>query len=115
MLGRKELHCIRATTLDEYCKYIEKDSALERCFQQVYVNQTSVEDTVSILHGLRGRYELHHGVRISDSALVEIAILADRCISDRFLPDKAIDFVDEAAAKLKMEITLKPTALIVLY
>ena len=111
MLGRKELHCIRATTLDEYCKYIENDPALERCFQQVYVNQPLVEDTVSILHGLHERYELHHGVRISDSALVEVAILADRYISDRFLPDKAIDFIDEAAAKLKMEIMSKPTTL----
>ncbi|CAM6114861.1 unnamed protein product [Calypogeia fissa] len=111
MLGRGELRCIGATTLDEYRKYIEKDPALERRFQQVYVDQPSVEDTVSILRGLRERYELHHAVRISDSALVEAAVLADRYISDRFLPDKAIDLVDEAAAKLKMEITSKPTAL----
>lgn len=111
MLGRGELRCIGATTLDEYRKYIEKDPALERRFQQVYVDQPSVEDTISILRGLRERYELHHGVRISDSALVEAAILSDRYISDRFLPDKAIDLVDEAAAKLKMEITSKPTAL----
>eukprot|EP00246_Nothoceros_aenigmaticus_P003893 TRINITY_DN1511_c0_g1_i1.p1 TRINITY_DN1511_c0_g1~~TRINITY_DN1511_c0_g1_i1.p1 ORF type:complete len:1026 (+),score=248.95 TRINITY_DN1511_c0_g1_i1:450-3527(+) len=111
MLGRGELRCIGATTLDEYRKYIEKDPALERRFQQVYVDQPSVEDTVSILRGLRERYELHHGVRISDSALVEAAMLADRYISDRFLPDKAIDLVDEAAAKLKMEITSKPTSL----
>ena len=111
MLGRGELRCIGATTLDEYRKYIEKDPALERRFQQVYVDQPSVEDTVSILRGLRERYELHHGVRISDSALVEAAMLADRYIADRFLPDKAIDLVDEAAAKLKMEITSKPTAL----
>lgn len=111
MLGRGELRCIGATTLDEYRKYIEKDPALERRFQQVYVDQPSVEDTISILRGLRERYELHHGVRISDSALVEAAVLADRYISDRFLPDKAIDLVDEAAAKLKMEITSKPTAL----
>ncbi|XP_024382965.1 chaperone protein ClpB3, chloroplastic [Physcomitrium patens] len=111
MLGRGELRCIGATTLDEYRKYIEKDPALERRFQQVYVDQPSVEDTVSILRGLRERYELHHGVRISDSALVESAMLADRYIADRFLPDKAIDLVDEAAAKLKMEITSKPTAL----
>uniref|UniRef100_A0A0C9RHL9 TSA: Wollemia nobilis Ref_Wollemi_Transcript_21734_3306 transcribed RNA sequence n=1 Tax=Wollemia nobilis TaxID=56998 RepID=A0A0C9RHL9_9CONI len=111
MLGRGELRCIGATTLDEYRKYLEKDPALERRFQQVYVDQPSVEDTISILRGLRERYELHHGVRISDSALVEAAILADRYISDRFLPDKAIDLVDEAAAKLKMEITSKPTAL----
>ncbi|KAJ8640439.1 hypothetical protein MRB53_017133 [Persea americana] len=111
MLGRGELRCIGATTLDEYRKYIEKDPALERRFQQVYVDQPSVEDTISILRGLRERYELHHGVRISDSALVEAALLSDRYISGRFLPDKAIDLVDEAAAKLKMEITSKPTAL----
>ncbi|KAL3568039.1 hypothetical protein D5086_030690 [Populus alba] len=111
MLGRGELRCIGATTLDEYRKYIEKDPALERRFQQVYVDQPTVADTVSILRGLRERYELHHGVRISDSALVEAAILSDRYISGRFLPDKAIDLVDEAAAKLKMEITSKPTAL----
>lgn len=111
MLGRGELRCIGATTLDEYRKYIEKDPALERRFQQVYVDQPSVEDTISILRGLRERYELHHGVRISDSALVEAAVLSDRYISGRFLPDKAIDLVDEAAAKLKMEITSKPTAL----
>ncbi|CAA6657424.1 unnamed protein product [Spirodela intermedia] len=111
MLGRGELRCIGATTLDEYRKYIEKDPALERRFQQVFVDQPSVEDTISILRGLRERYELHHGVRISDSALVEAAILSDRYISGRFLPDKAIDLVDEAAAKLKMEITSKPTAL----
>lgn len=111
MLGRGELRCIGATTLDEYRKYIEKDPALERRFQQVYVDQPSVEDTISILRGLRERYELHHGVRISDNALVEAAMLSDRYISGRFLPDKAIDLVDEAAAKLKMEITSKPTAL----
>ncbi|KAL5999263.1 Chaperone protein ClpB3, chloroplastic [Asimina triloba] len=111
MLGRGELRCIGATTLDEYRKYVEKDPALERRFQQVYVDQPSVEDTISILRGLRERYELHHGVRISDSALVEAAILSDRYISGRFLPDKAIDLVDEAAARLKMEITSKPTAL----
>uniref|UniRef100_A0A2N9GYD5 Clp R domain-containing protein n=1 Tax=Fagus sylvatica TaxID=28930 RepID=A0A2N9GYD5_FAGSY len=111
MLGRGELHCIGATTLDEYRKYIEKDPALERRFQQVYVDQPTVDDTISILRGLRERYELHHGVRISDGALVEAAILSDRYISGRFLPDKAIDLVDEAAAKLKMEITSKPTAL----
>ncbi|KAJ8439045.1 hypothetical protein Cgig2_014465 [Carnegiea gigantea] len=111
MLGRGELRCIGATTLDEYRKYIEKDPALERRFQQVYVDQPSVEDTISILRGLRERYELHHGVRISDGALVEAAVLSDRYISGRFLPDKAIDLVDEAAAKLKMEITSKPTAL----
>ncbi|EFJ10014.1 hypothetical protein SELMODRAFT_159833 [Selaginella moellendorffii] len=111
MLGRGELRCIGATTLDEYRKYIEKDPALERRFQQVFVDQPTVEDTISILRGLRERYELHHGVRISDSALVAAALLSDRYISDRFLPDKAIDLVDEAAAKLKMEITSKPTHL----
>ena len=97
--------------IDEYRKYIEKDPALERRFQQVLVDAPSVEDTISILRGLRERYELHHGVRISDSALVDAAVLADRYIADRFLPDKAIDLVDEAAAKLKMEITSKPVAL----
>ena len=111
MLGRGELRCIGATTLDEYRQYIEKDPALERRFQQVYVAQPTVEDTVTILRGLRERYELHHGVSISDNALVEAAVLSDRYIADRFLPDKAIDLVDEAAAKLKMEITSKPTVL----
>ena len=111
MLGRGELRCIGATTLDEYRKYIEKDPALERRFQQVFVDQPTVAQTVSILRGLRERYEVHHGVRISDNALVEAAVLSDRYIADRFLPDKAIDLIDEAAAKLKMEITSKPTAL----
>ncbi|KAL2939968.1 Chaperone protein ClpB4 mitochondrial [Bienertia sinuspersici] len=111
MLGRGELRCIGATTLNEYRKYIEKDPALERRFQQVFCGQPSVEDTVSILRGLRERYELHHGVKISDGALVAAAILSDRYITERFLPDKAIDLVDEAAAKLKMEITSKPTEL----
>jgi ATP-dependent Clp protease ATP-binding subunit ClpB len=111
MLARGELRCIGATTLDEYRKYIEKDAALERRFQQVYVDQPSVEDTISILRGLRERYELHHGVKISDTALVAAATLSTRYISDRFLPDKAIDLVDEAAAKLKMEITSKPEEL----
>ena len=111
MLARGELRCIGATTLDEYRQNIEKDAALERRFQQVYVDQPSVQDTISILRGLRERYELHHGVTISDSALVEAAVLSDRYIADRFLPDKAIDLVDEAAAKLKMEITSKPSAL----
>lgn len=111
MLARGELRCIGATTLDEYRKYIEKDAALERRFQQVYVDQPSVEDTISILRGLRERYEVHHGVKISDSALVAAAVLSTRYISDRFLPDKAIDLVDEAAAKLKMEITSKPEEL----
>ncbi len=111
MLARGELRCIGATTLDEYRKYIEKDAALERRFQQVYVDQPSVEDTISILRGLRERYEVHHGVKIADAALVAAAVLSNRYISDRFLPDKAIDLVDEAAAKLKMEITSKPEEL----
>ncbi len=111
MLARGELRCIGATTLDEYRKYIEKDAALERRFQQVYVDQPSVEDTISILRGLKERYEVHHGVKISDSALVAASVLSNRYISDRFLPDKAIDLVDEAAAKLKMEITSKPVEL----
>ena len=111
MLARGELRCIGATTLDEYRKYIEKDAALERRFQQVYIDQPNVVDTISILRGLRDRYELHHGVKISDTALVAAATLSNRYISDRFLPDKAIDLVDEAAAKLKMEITSQPEAL----
>jgi ATP-dependent Clp protease ATP-binding subunit ClpB len=111
MLARGELRCIGATTLDEYRKYIEKDAALERRFQQVFVDQPSVEDTISILRGLKERYETHHNVRISDNALVAAATLSTRYISDRFLPDKAIDLVDEAAAKLKMEITSKPEQL----
>ncbi|CAL9042535.1 unnamed protein product [Musa banksii] len=111
MLGRGELRCIGATTLNEYRKYIEKDPALERRFQQVYCGQPSVEDTISILRGLRERYELHHGVKISDSSLIAAAVLSDRYITERFLPDKAIDLIDEAAAKLKMEITSKPTEL----
>ncbi|MUL37991.1 ATP-dependent chaperone ClpB [Gloeocapsopsis dulcis] len=111
MLARGELRCIGATTLDEYRKYIEKDAALERRFQQVYVDQPSVEDTISILRGLKERYEVHHGVKISDSAVVAAATLSSRYISDRFLPDKAIDLVDEAAARLKMEITSKPEEL----
>jgi len=111
MLARGELRCIGATTLDEYRKHIEKDPALERRFQQVYVNQPDVEATVSILRGLKERYEVHHGVKVTDSALVAAASLSDRYITDRFLPDKAIDLVDEAAAKLKMEITSKPAEL----
>jgi ATP-dependent Clp protease ATP-binding subunit ClpB len=111
MLARGELRCIGATTLDEYRKYIEKDAALERRFQQVYVDQPNVADTVSILRGLKERYEVHHGVKIADSSLVAAAVLSNRYISDRFLPDKAIDLVDEAAAKLKMEITSKPESL----
>ncbi len=111
MLARGELRCIGATTLDEYRKYIEKDAALERRFQQVLVDQPSVEDTISILRGLKERYEVHHGVRITDSALVAAAVLSNRYITDRFLPDKAIDLVDESAARLKMEITSKPQGL----
>ncbi|MBE7383256.1 MAG: ATP-dependent chaperone ClpB [Leptolyngbya sp. SIO1E4] len=111
MLARGELRCIGATTLDEYRKNIEKDAALERRFQQIYVDQPDVENAISILRGLKQRYEVHHGVKIADSALVAAAVLSDRYISDRFLPDKAIDLVDEAAAKLKMEITSKPEEL----
>ncbi|WAS06684.1 ATP-dependent chaperone ClpB [Gloeomargaritales cyanobacterium VI4D9] len=111
MLARGELRCIGATTLDEYRKYIEKDAALERRFQQIYVQEPSVEDTISILRGLKDRYETHHNVKISDSALIAAATLSNRYISDRFLPDKAIDLVDEAAAKLKMETTSKPEEL----
>ncbi len=111
MLARGELHCIGATTLDEYRKYIEKDAALERRFQPVMVNEPSVEDTISILRGLRERYELHHKVRIQDAALVSAAQLSHRYISDRFLPDKAIDLVDEAAAKLRTEMESMPEEL----
>jgi ATP-dependent Clp protease ATP-binding subunit ClpB len=111
LLARGELRCIGATTLDEYRKYIEKDAALERRFQQVFVDQPSVENTISILRGLKERYEVHHNVKISDSALVAAATLSARYISDRFLPDKAIDLVDEAAAQLKMENTSKPAEL----
>jgi len=111
MLARGELRCIGATTLDEYRKFIEKDAALERRFQQVFVAQPTVETTISILRGLKQRYEVHHSVKITDSALVAAATLSSRYISDRFLPDKAIDLVDEAAAQLKMEITSKPAEL----
>jgi ATP-dependent Clp protease ATP-binding subunit ClpB len=111
MLARGELHCIGATTLDEYRKHIEKDAALERRFQPVMVEQPSVEDTISILRGLKERYEVHHGVRIKDSALVAAAVLSNRYITDRFLPDKAIDLVDEAAAKLRTEIDSMPSDL----
>ncbi|MEB3273741.1 MAG: ATP-dependent chaperone ClpB [Prochlorothrix sp.] len=111
MLARGELRCIGATTLDEYRQYIEKDAALERRFQQVYVDQPSVEDTISILRGLKDRYEVHHGVDIADNALVAAAMLSTRYISDRFLPDKAIDLMDEAAARLKMEATSSPEEL----
>ncbi|HET9917681.1 MAG TPA: ATP-dependent chaperone ClpB [Candidatus Binatia bacterium] len=111
MLARGELHCIGATTLDEYRKYVEKDRALERRFQPVLVDQPNVEDTISILRGLKERYEVHHGVRIKDAALVTAAVLSHRYISDRFLPDKAIDLVDESAAKLRTEIDSMPTEL----
>src|SRR5215472_6862126 len=111
MLARGELHCIGATTLDEYRKHIEKDPALERRFQPVMVDQPSVEDTISILRGLRERYEMHHKVRIKDAALVAAAVMSNRYIADRFLPDKAIDLVDEAAAKLRTEIDSKPEEL----
>jgi len=111
MLARGELHCVGATTLDEYRKYIEKDAALERRFQPVVVDEPSVEETISILRGLKERYEVHHGVRIKDSALVAAAVLSHRYISDRFLPDKAIDLVDEAAAKIRTEIDSMPTQL----
>ena len=111
MLARGELRCIGATTLDEYRKYIEKDAALERRFQSVLVDEPNTIDTISILRGLKERYEVHHGVKIADTALVAAATLSTRYISDRFLPDKAIDLVDEAAAKLKMEITSKPEEL----
>src|SRR5881227_2523215 len=111
MLSRGELHCIGATTLDEYRKHIEKDAALERRFQPVLVDQPSVEDTISILRGLKQRYEVHHGVRITDSALVAAAVLSHRYIADRFLPDKAIDLVDEAAARLRTEIDSMPAEL----
>ncbi|MFN9546689.1 MAG: ATP-dependent chaperone ClpB [Cyanobacteriota bacterium] len=108
MLARGELRCIGATTLDEHRQHIEKDPALERRFQQVFVDQPTVEDTISILRGLKERYEVHHGVRIADNAIVASAVLSSRYIADRFLPDKAIDLMDEAAARLKMEITSKP-------
>ncbi len=110
-LARGALHCVGATTLDEYRKYIEKDAALARRFQPVFVDEPSVEDTISILRGIKEKYELHHGVRISDSALVAAATLSNRYITDRFLPDKAIDLVDEAASRLRMQVDSKPEAL----
>ena len=110
-LARGELHCIGATTLDEYRKYIEKDAALERRFQKVMIDQPTVEDTISILRGLKERFEIHHGVRITDNALIACATLSDRYISDRFLPDKAIDLMDEAASKIRTEIDSMPTEL----
>ncbi len=110
-LARGELHCVGATTLDEYRKYVEKDAALARRFQPVFVNEPSVEDTVSILRGLKEKYEQHHRVRVTDSALVAAATLSNRYITDRFLPDKAIDLVDEAAARLRMQVDSKPEEL----
>ncbi|NOZ32419.1 MAG: ATP-dependent chaperone ClpB [Alphaproteobacteria bacterium] len=110
-LARGELHCVGATTLDEYRKHVEKDAALARRFQPVHINEPTVEDTISILRGLNEKYELHHGIRISDSALVSAATLSNRYISGRFLPDKAIDLVDEAAARLRMQVDSKPEAL----
>ena len=104
MLARGELHCIGATTLDEYRQYIEKDQALERRFQPVMVDQPTVEDTISILRGIKDRYEVYHGVKITDSSLVAAATLSNRYITDRFLPDKAIDLVDEACAMIKTEM-----------
>ncbi|MGC8787211.1 MAG: ATP-dependent chaperone ClpB [Anaerolineae bacterium] len=111
MLARGELHCIGATTLDEYRQHIEKDAALERRFQPIYVSEPTVEETISILRGLKERYEVHHGVRIQDAALVAAAVLSHRYITDRFLPDKAIDLIDEAAARLRMEIDSLPAEL----
>lgn len=111
MLARGELRCIGATTLKEYQKYIEKDAALERRFQPVYVKEPSVEETVTILRGLKGRYELHHGIRILDSALIAAATLSNRYISDRFLPDKAVDLIDEASSKMRIEIDSMPEEL----
>ena len=110
-LARGELHCIGATTLDEYKKHVEKDAALARRFQPVFVSEPSVEDTISILRGLKDKYEQHHGVRIADSAIVAAATLSNRYITDRFLPDKAIDLIDEAAARLKMQVDSKPEEL----
>ena len=107
-LARGELHCIGATTLDEYRKYIEKDAALERRFQKVLVDEPSVADTIAILRGLKEKYELHHGVDITDSAIVAAATLSHRYITDRNLPDKAIDLIDEAASKIRMEMDSKP-------
>ena len=107
-LARGELHCVGATTLDEYKKYVEKDAALARRFQPVYIDEPSVEDTISILRGLKDKYEQHHGVRITDSALVAAATLSHRYITDRYLPDKAIDLIDEAGARVKLRQTSLP-------
>ncbi len=110
-LARGELHCVGATTLDEYRKHVEKDAALARRFQPVFVTEPTVEDSISILRGLKEKYELHHGVRITDSAIVAAATLSNRYITDRFLPDKAIDLMDEAAARLRMQVDSKPEEL----
>ena len=110
-LARGELHCVGATTLDEYRKYVEKDAALARRFQPLVVEEPTVEDTISILRGIKEKYELHHGVRISDAALVAAATLSHRYITDRFLPDKAIDLMDEASSRLRMEVDSKPEEL----
>jgi ATP-dependent Clp protease ATP-binding subunit ClpB len=110
-LARGELHCVGATTLDEYRKYIEKDAALARRFQSVFVAEPSVEDTISILRGLKEKYEVHHGIRITDTATVAAATLSHRYINDRFLPDKAIDLMDEAASRLRMQVDSKPEAI----
>src|SRR4030066_1042461 len=107
-LARGELRCVGATTIDEYRKHIEKDAALERRFQPITVTEPSVEDTISILRGLKERYEVHHGVRIKDSAIVAAAVLSNRYITDRFLPDKAIDLVDEAASGLGLGVGSRP-------
>ena len=110
-LARGELHCVGATTLDEYRKYVEKDAALARRFQPVFVNEPTVEDTISILRGLKEKYEVHHGVRITDAAIVAAATLSNRYITDRFLPDKAIDLMDEAGSRLRMQVDSKPEEL----
>src|SRR5205823_536396 len=110
-LARGELHCVGATTLDEYRKHVEKDAALARRFQPVFVSEPTVEDTISILRGLKEKYEVHHGVRISDGAIVAAAQLSNRYITDRFLPDKAIDLMDEAGARLRMQVDSKPEEL----
>src|ERR671919_2231660 len=110
-LARGELHCVGATTLDEFRKHVEKDAALARRFQPVFVAEPTVEDTISILRGLKEKYEAHHGVRITDAALVAAATLSNRYITDRFLPDKAIDLMDEASARLRMQVDSKPEAL----
>ena len=111
MLARGELHCIGATTLNEYRQYIEKDAALERRFQPVLVNEPTVEDTIAILRGLKERYEVYHGVKIQDGAIIAAATLSNRYITDRFLPDKAIDLIDEACAMIRTEIDSMPTEL----